>query len=192
MKPLRQNGGSTWRGRAAKPIKIGVSMLFDDLWLTTLRDAMTAVAASEPGVELVMVDSKEDVATQLGQVENFVTQGLDAIVLVAANTDATDPMTKAAVDAGIPLVYVNRKPSNLPEGVVYAGSDSIDAGRFQARMACRTVGRQGQLRHHEWQSHAGSRPEAHRRRQGNFRQVSRTSRSSRKTPATGAAPRALP
>ena len=69
-------------------------MLFDDLWLTTLRDAMSAVAASEPGVELVMVDSKEDVATQLGQVENFVTQGLDAIVLVAANTDATDPMTQ--------------------------------------------------------------------------------------------------
>ena len=117
----------------AKPIKIGVSMLFDDRWLTTLRDAMTAVAKDSPGVELIMVDSKEDVATQLGQVENFVTQGLDAIVLVAANTDATDPMTKAALDAGIPLrFYVNRKPSNLPEGVVYAGSDSIDAGRFQA------------------------------------------------------------
>ncbi len=128
---------------AGKPIKIGVSMLFDDLWLTTLRDAMTAVAASEPGVELVMVDSKEDVATQLGQVENFVTQGLDAIVLVAANTDATDPMTKAAVDAGIPLVYVNRKPSNLPEGVVYAGSDSIDAGRFQAEWLAEQLGGKG-------------------------------------------------
>jgi inositol transport system substrate-binding protein len=128
---------------AGEPIKIGVSMLFDDLWLTTLRDAMTAVAASEPGVELVMVDSKEDVATQLGQVENFVTQGLDAIVLVAANTDATDPMTKAAVDAGIPLVYVNRKPSNLPEGVVYAGSDSIDAGRFQAEWLAEQLGGKG-------------------------------------------------
>ncbi len=55
-------------------------MKFDDLWLTTMRDAMTAYAASQPGVELVMVDSKEDVATQLGQVENFVAQGMDAIV----------------------------------------------------------------------------------------------------------------
>ena len=128
---------------AGEPIKIGVSMLFDDLWLTTLRDAMTAVAGSETGVELIMVDSKEDVATQLGQVENFVTQGLDAIVLVAANTDATDPMTKAAVDAGIPLVYVNRKPSNLPEGVVYAGSDSIDAGRFQAEWLAGQLGGKG-------------------------------------------------
>src|SRR5262249_52461631 len=102
-----------------EPVTIGVSMLFDDLWLTTLRDAMTAYAESQPGVELVMVDSKEDVAVQLGQVENFVAQGVDAIVLIPANTDATDPMTKAAQDAGIPLVYVNRKPAELPEGVAY-------------------------------------------------------------------------
>ena len=127
----------------AKPIKIGVCMLFDDRWLTTLRDAMSAVAKDSPGVELVMVDSKEDVATQLGQVENFVAQGLDAIVIVPANTDATDPMTKAAMDAGIPLVYVNRKPSNLPEGVVYAGSDSIDAGRFQAQWLADALGGKG-------------------------------------------------
>jgi inositol transport system substrate-binding protein len=127
---------------AGEPIRIGVSMLFDDRWLTTLRDAMSAVAAEE-GVELVMVDSKEDVAAQLGQVENFVTQGLDAIVLIAANTDATDPMTKAAMDAGIPLVYVNRRPSNLPAGVVYAGSDSIDAGRFQAEWLAEALGGKG-------------------------------------------------
>ena len=82
-----------------KPIKIGVSMKFDDLWLTTLRDAMTKYAATQPGVELVMVDSKEDVATQLAQVENFVAQKVDAIVLIPANTDAADPMTKAAQTA---------------------------------------------------------------------------------------------
>ena len=129
----------------AKPIKIGVSMLFDDLWLTILRDAMTNYAATQPGVELVMVDSKEDVATQLGQVENFVTQKLDAIILIPANTDATDPMTKLAVDAGIPLVYVNRKPANLPEGVAYAGSDSIVAGTLQMEWLAEKLGGKGNI-----------------------------------------------
>jgi inositol transport system substrate-binding protein len=132
-------------GAADKPIKIGVSMLFDDLWLTTLRDAMTAYAASQPGVELVMVDSKEDVATQLSQVENFVAQNMDAIVLIPANTDATDPMTKAATDAGIPLVYVNRKPANLPDGVAYVGSDSIDAGIFQMQWIADKLGGKGNV-----------------------------------------------
>jgi inositol transport system substrate-binding protein len=129
----------------AKPVKIGVSMLFDDLWLTTLRDAMTKYAASQPGVELIMVDSKEDVATQLGQVENFVTQKVDAIVIVPANTDAADPMTKAAQDAGIPLVYVNRLPANLPEGVSYVGSESIQAGIMQAEWIAKQLNGKGNV-----------------------------------------------
>ena len=130
---------------ADESIKIGVSMLFDDLWLTTLRDAMTDYAESQPGVELIMVDSKEDVAVQLGQVENFVAQGVDAIVLIPANTDATDPMTQAAVDAGIPLVYVNRKPANLPEGVAYVGSDSIVAGTVQMEWIAEALGGKGNV-----------------------------------------------
>lgn len=128
---------------AGEPIKIGVSMLFDDLWLTILRDAITEYAATQEGVELIMVDSKEDVATQLSQVENFVTQGVDAIILIPPNTDATDPATKLATDAGIPLVYVNRKPANLPEGVYYVGSDSIIAGRLQMEWMAEQLGGKG-------------------------------------------------
>jgi inositol transport system substrate-binding protein len=126
-------------------IKIGLTMLFDDLWLTTLRDAMTAYAESQPGVELIAVDSKEDVAVQLGQVENFVAQGVDAIIVIPANTDAVEPMTKAAQDAGIPLVYVNRRPADLPEGVAYVGSDSIDAGIFQAEWLAEKLGGKGNV-----------------------------------------------
>src|SRR5688500_16163583 len=126
-------------------IRIGLTMKFDDLWLTTLRDAMTEYAASQPGVELIAVDSKEDVATQLGQVENFVAQKVDAIIIIPANTDAADPMTKAAQDAGIPLVYVNRLPSNLPEGVAYVGSNSIDAGIMQAEWLAEQLGGKGNV-----------------------------------------------
>ena len=126
-------------------ITIGLTMLFNDQWLTTLRDAMTEYAASQPGVELIAVDSEEDVATQLGQVENFVAQGVDAIIIIAANTDAADPMTKAAQDAGIPLVYVNRIPSNLPEGVFYVGSDSIQAGIMQAEWLAEQLGGKGNV-----------------------------------------------
>lgn len=143
--PAAEQAAAAEPAAAEEPIKIGVSMLFDDLWLTILRDAMTAYAESQPGVELIMVDSKEDVAIQLGQVENFVAQGMDAIVLIPANTDATDPMTQAAVDAGIPLVYVNRKPANLPEGVAYVGSDSIVAGQLQMEWIADKLGGKGNV-----------------------------------------------
>ena len=132
-------------GGGGDKITIGVTMKFDDLWLTTLRDAMSEYAATQPDVELVMVDSKEDVATQLAQVENFVTQKVDAIVVIAANTDAADPMTKAAQDAGIPLLYVNRLPSNLPEGISYVGSESIQAGIMQAEWIAEQLGGKGNV-----------------------------------------------
>jgi inositol transport system substrate-binding protein len=130
---------------AGEPVKIGVSMLFDDRWLTSMREAMEAYGAAQEGVEVTFVDSKEDVAAQLGQVENFITQGMDAIVVIAANTDAVDPMTQAAVDAGIPLVYVNRKPANLPEGTAFVGSDSIDAGIFQMEWIAEALGGKGNV-----------------------------------------------
>ena len=138
-------GGAPGSGSGGDKITIGVTMKFDDLWLTTLRDAMSDYAATQSDVELVMVDSKEDVATQLAQVENFVTQKVDAIIVIAANTDAADPMTKAAQDAGIPLVYVNRLPSNLPEGISYVGSESIQAGIMQAEWIADKLGGKGNV-----------------------------------------------
>ena len=138
-------GGAPGSGSGGDKITIGVTMKFDDLWLTTLRDAMSDYAKTQPNVELVMVDSKEDVATQLAQVENFVTQKVDAIIVIAANTDAADPMTKAAQDAGIPLVYVNRLPSNLPEGISYVGSESIQAGIMQAEWIAEKLGGKGNV-----------------------------------------------
>jgi len=70
---------------------------------------------------------------------------VDAIIIIPANTDAADPMTKAAQDAGIPLVYVNRIPSNLPEGVAYVGSESIQAGIMQAEWIAKKLNGKGNV-----------------------------------------------
>lgn len=114
--------------QAAK-VKIGVAMaLFDDVWLTYVRDSMTKWASSHPDVDLTIVDGNNDTAKQMGQVENFLAQGMDAVVVLPVDTAATGPITRDVVKAGKPLVYVNRMPANLPKGVVYCGSHSIDAG----------------------------------------------------------------
>ena len=120
------------RALAADEVNIGVSMaLFDDVWLTYVRDSMTKWAAGHKDIRLTIVDAKNDSAKQVGQVENFLAQKMDAIVILPVDTAATGPMTKAVVAAKKPLVYVNRLPDNLPKGVVYVGSNSIDAGIFE-------------------------------------------------------------
>ena len=103
--------------QSADKVKIGVAMaLFDDVWLTYVRDAMTKWATTHPDVELTIVDAANDTAKQVGQVENFLAQGMDAVIILPVDTAATGPMTKAVVKAGKPLVYVNRKPCESAEG----------------------------------------------------------------------------
>jgi inositol transport system substrate-binding protein len=132
--------------QAAEKVKIGVAMaLFDDVWLTLVRDAMTKWAKAHPDVELTIVDGSNDSAKQTGQVENFLAQGMNAVVILPVDTAATGPMTKSVVKAGKPLVYVNRKPSNLPKGVVYCGSNSIEAGIMNMEELGKAMGGKGNL-----------------------------------------------
>lgn len=132
---------------ASSAIKVGVSIAnFNDTFLTYMTDGMKEYAASLGGdVEVTYVDAKEDTATQLAQVENFITQGMNAIVVVPVDTAATDPITAAAKEANTPLVYVNRLPANLPDDVVFVGSDSIDAGLFQMQYIVDKLGGKGNV-----------------------------------------------
>jgi inositol transport system substrate-binding protein len=131
---------------AAGKVKIGVTMaLFDDVWLTFVRDSMTKWAGAHSDVDLTIVDAKNDTAKQVGQVENFLAQKMDAIVILPVDTAATGPMTKAVTGAKVPLVYVNRKPDNLPKGVLYCGSNSIDAGMFVGEEVGKAIGGKGNI-----------------------------------------------
>jgi ABC-type sugar transport system substrate-binding protein len=69
---------------AAEPkVKIGVSLaMFDDVFITNVRDAMTKWAKAHPDVDLTIVDAANDTAKQTGQVENFQVQGKDAVVIL--------------------------------------------------------------------------------------------------------------
>ena len=132
--------------QAAEKVKIGVAMSnFDDVWLTLVRDAITKWASAHPDVQVTMVDGSDDTAKQVGQVENFLAQGMDAVVILPVDTSATGPVTKAVLKAGKPLVYVNRKPANLPKGVVYCGSKSIEAGIMNMEELGKAMGGKGNL-----------------------------------------------
>lgn len=108
-------------------IKIGAAFPLLDEWLQTLADGMQK-AADANNVELQIVSAEEQTEVQLGQVENFATSGVDAILVITQDVDATEPMTAAAKAANIPLVYINRLPSNLPDDVAFIGSDGVVAG----------------------------------------------------------------
>lgn len=122
---------------------IGVSMaLFDDNFLTVLRNGMTDYSKGLEGVTLQIEDAQNDVGKQLSQVQNFVAAGVDAIIVNPVDTDATVALSQAAAAAGIPLVYVNRQPVNveeLPEKQAFVASDEKQSGTLQTQEVCRLL-----------------------------------------------------
>ena len=136
--------GST---RSSRPV-IGVSMAhFDDNWLTILRTAMVEHAKTYPDIDLRFADAQGDVGRQLSQIQNFAAQDAAAIIVNAADTSATPGMTKAARDAGVPIVYVNRRPAeeSLPDGVVFVGSDDLEAGTLEMEELARLMNYRGNV-----------------------------------------------
>lgn len=129
-------------GGSGGAITIGAAFPNSDTFLSRVQDGMKA-KAEELGVELVITDAKDDVATQLSQVENFISQKVSAIVVVPVDTSAAGPMTDAAKAAGIPLVYVNRNPSQ--PGVPYVGSDSLFAGTVEMEELAKLAGNKGDI-----------------------------------------------
>ena len=114
--------------------KIGVSMSqFDDNFLTVLRGGMQTHAASLGDVQLQFEDAQKDVGRQLNQMQNFISAKVDAIIVNPVDTASTARISKSALEAGIPLVYVNRRPDqkDLPKGVAAVTSDDEEAGRLQ-------------------------------------------------------------
>ena len=100
--------------------------------------------------EVFMVDGKNDMAEQTNQVQNFITQEMDVIILNLVQTSSADAVIDQIVAAGIPLVLINREPlaydadgNTLDEAyegilnnaqVCYVGADARQSGTFQGEM----------------------------------------------------------
>ena len=131
---------ATLMGSAAMSETVGVSMaLFDDNFLTVLRNGIQELADGMDGVDVQIEDAQNDVAKQLDQINNFIASGVDAIIVNPVDTSATQAMSDAAAAAGVPLVYVNRQPINLdtlPENQTFVGSNEVDSGTQETIALC--------------------------------------------------------
>jgi inositol transport system substrate-binding protein len=132
---------------APRAATVGVSMaLFDDNFLTVVRGNMKA-RAEQVKAAVQFEDAQNDIGRQLNQIQNFIAQKVDAIIVNPVDTDATPRMTRLAVRAGIPLVYVNRLPADkpLPPGVAFVGSDEAQSGTLQMLEVCRLLDGKGDI-----------------------------------------------
>ena len=111
-----------------KSFVIGASMLsLQSEFVVNVKDAMEA-RAKEKNVELIVNDAQRTADKQVQQIETFISQKVDAIILNPCEVEASSPAIEKAKAAGIPIINVNSETAAAPDG--FAGSRDEEAGEI--------------------------------------------------------------
>lgn len=125
--------------------KVGVCIYqFSDNFMTLFRTELENYLVSQGFAKenIKIVDGANDQATQTGQIDSFIAEGVDVLIINPVNSSSAETITDKVVEAGIPLVYINREPSADEEArweengwnVTYVGCDARQSGTMQGEM----------------------------------------------------------
>ncbi|BBE74297.1 D-xylose ABC transporter substrate-binding protein [Oharaeibacter diazotrophicus] len=115
----------------AEGLKVGVSWsnFQEERWKTD--EAAIKAALEAAGAEYISADAQSSPAKQLTDVESLISQGANALIILAQDTDAITPAVEKAVAEGIPVVGYDRLIEN--PAAYYITFDNKEVGRIQAR-----------------------------------------------------------
>lgn len=137
--PERRNAAA---GKEGQPV-IGVSLLnLSNEFIVMLHNAMEA-KAKELHVRLIVNDAERSAEKQVRQVESFIAQKVDAIILNPCEVEASSPAVDKARAAGIPIVNVNSETRSAP--TAFIGSRDEESARLAMEYIARRLGGKGNV-----------------------------------------------
>ena len=125
--------------------KVGVCIYqFSDNFMTLFRTELQSYLESLGFApeNITIVDGANDQATQTNQIQNFITEGVDVLIINPVNSSSAATITDMVTAANIPLVYINREPDAQEEerwatenmNVTYVGCDARQSGTMQGEI----------------------------------------------------------
>ena len=100
--------------------------------------------ADEIGAKLVVLDSQDDPAKEMSNVEDLISQGVSAIMINPTDSDAVAGAIKAANEASIPVVTLDRG-ANGGEVVSHIASDNVAGGKLAGEFIVEQLGGKGKV-----------------------------------------------
>ena len=128
---------------------VGVAIYqYNDNFMTLYRQEIEAyfktLETDTVKYNITMVDSKNDMAEQTNQIDTFITQGMDVIILNLVQTSSAEVLIDKVVAADIPLILINREPLGETDesypgiidnaNVCYVGADARQSGTYQGEI----------------------------------------------------------
>ena len=112
-----------------KTIGVSWSNFQEERWKTDEAAMKAAIEAA--GDTYVSTDAQSSAAKQLSDVESLMAQGVNALIILAQDTQAVIPAVTAAADEGIPVIAYDRLIED--SRAYYLTFDNVEVGRMQAR-----------------------------------------------------------
>jgi inositol transport system substrate-binding protein len=115
---------------AADKFVVGYTNLAEtDVFLHKLKLSFEGLAKRDPTLDVQFADANVDINKQLDQIDNFIAQKVNAIVVVPVDYDGIVPGIEKANQAGIPVISLCITAHSGK--FTYVGSSNKEAGRLQ-------------------------------------------------------------
>ncbi|MFF2655515.1 substrate-binding domain-containing protein [Streptomyces sp. NPDC058045] len=138
----RGGGGKTTSD--GKPVVIGLAVAnLQADFFNQIKQSVEA-EAKKKGAKVVVSDARGDSATQVNQIQDFISRGVSTIIYIPAGATAAAVPVKAAERAKIPVITVDRNPAGAP-GKSFIASDSVAASRQLGEWVVKKKGGKGKL-----------------------------------------------
>lgn len=124
-------GGGTTEGGGEADITVGVSWnnYNEERWAKWDEPAIQE-ALDAAGAAYISSDAGSSAEQQLADVENLISQGADALIILAQDSEAIKPAVQSALEQGIPVIAYDRLIED--PGALYITFDNVEVGRMQA------------------------------------------------------------
>lgn len=134
--------GNEQPAEEAKTIGLAISTLNNPFFVDL--EAGAKAKAAELGATLVTLDSQDDSATEMSNVEDLINQGVDLILINPTDSDAVKSAVEAANKAGIPVITLDRS-ANGGEVVSHIASDNVAGGKLAGEYIVELLGGKGNV-----------------------------------------------
>lgn len=99
-----------------------------------MQGELRAEAGSVGGIELIETDGQNSATTQTGDVEAAIIRGVDGIIISPIDAVAMQPALQQAVEAGIPVITIDRSVQGVDGILAHVGADNVLGGEAQGRL----------------------------------------------------------
>ncbi len=99
-----------------------------------MQSALSNEAAAIGGIELIETDGQNQTTKQTADVEAAIIRGVDGIIISPIDAVAMGPALQQAVEAGIPVITIDRRVDGVEGIASHVGADNVIGGQAQANL----------------------------------------------------------